>query len=87
MDVILDLVPENCAVGMGVGNEIACTAIEICKKVAKDVDGGLALGQGAEAHTVHVEAHGAGAKTKFEAGTWVSVSVPLRRENVHTVPP
>lgn len=41
----------------------------------------------AEAHTVHAEAHGAGAKTKFEAGTWVSVSVPLRRESVHTVPP
>ena len=46
MDVILDLVPKNRTVGMGVGNEIACTAIEICKKVAKDVDGGLALGQG-----------------------------------------
>lgn len=57
---------------MGVGDEIACAAIEVGKKVAKDVDSGLALGQRAEAHAVHVEAHGAGAKTQFEAGTWAS---------------
>lgn len=66
LDVILDLVPESRAVGMAVSDEIACATIEIRKKVAKDVDGGLALGQETEAHTVHVEAHGAGAETKFE---------------------
>ena len=56
-NVPLDCLPEVCAVCMSVLNELARATKEIREEVSEDVLRGLAWGQRAQTHAVHVEVH------------------------------
>lgn len=63
LNVLLHRVPKRGAVRMGIDDERARTAEEVCQEVGKDVDRRLAGGERGEAHAVHFEFHVLGSQT------------------------
>ena len=76
LDVRLHRVPERGAVRVGIDDERARTAEEVCEEVGEDVDCRLAGGERGEAHAVHFEFHVLGSQTQLEAWTGFSDVVP-----------